>query len=313
MASRVPDFARAHVAPEVAPKPGPQHPASPGHAAGGLLALQHAAGNRAVAGLMAQRVVQRHPEATSNAEMGEPDVQPGTAPGTAPPTSATEPGGGGGGTGTTGTTSGALTGAARTKAINDALNASNTGQWALGILAKWKIPVDWEYGGVGSFHQTGKIFLNKSLSVGAAALVMMHEAQHANTYMSGNAADVNALGREEFVKKKIADEAEAVVRQIEGMAVTQGLGLEIAGAGVGTTHKDRYLKAFNAKSAELQKANPAMSTADVNAQARTFARDTEVTNMFYDGTFITSTGITPTTYSQHYGKVWDGAHTPPAK
>src|SRR6185369_12893565 len=108
------------------PKAGPQAPASPGYIEGGLLALQAEVGNRAIAGMMAQRVVQRHPEATSNAEMGEPELQPGTATETAPPTSSsTEPGGGGGGTGTTGTTSGALTGAARTKARNDALNASN--------------------------------------------------------------------------------------------------------------------------------------------------------------------------------------------
>jgi hypothetical protein len=247
--------------------------------------------------------------------MGEPEVQPGTATETAPPASATTEPGGGGGTGTTGTTSPVLTGAARAKAITDGLNASATGQWALSILTKWKIPVDWEYtAGPGSFHSEGKIFLNKSLSIGGAILVMMHEAQHADTFKSGNAAKVKELGREEFIKKKIADEAEAVVRQIEGMAVTATLGLSMADAGVGPTHKERYLKAFNAKAQELRKANPAMSTADVNAQARTFARDTEVTNMFTDGTFITSTGgPTPTTYSQHYGKIWDAANTPPAK
>jgi uncharacterized protein DUF6782 len=314
MARRVPDFARTPASPEVAPKLGPQQPAAPDHIAGGLLALQSEVGNRAIAGLMARRrVVQRHPDMTSNEQVGEPTAQPGTATETAPPANASTEPGGGGGTGTTGTTSPALTGAARAKAITDALNASATGMWALGILTKWKIPVDWEYGGVGSFHQEGKIFLNKSLSIGGATLVMMHEAQHADTFKSGNAAKIKELGREEYVKKKIADEAEAVVRQIEGMAVTESLGLTMADAGVGATHKDRYLKAFNAKAQELRKANPAMSTADVNAQARTFARDTEVTNMFYDGTFITSTGITPTTYSQHYGKQWDAANTPPAK
>jgi len=302
----------------MAPKPGPQAPASPDHIEAGLLALQREVGNRAIAGIMARRVVQRHEDMSTNAQVGDPEVQPGTATDTAPPTSATtEPGGGpGGGTGT-GTTprNPVLTGAARAKAITDGLNASATGMWALSVLTKWKIPVDWEYtGGPGSFHSEGKIYLNKSLSIGGAILVMMHEAQHADTFKSGNAANIKTLGREDYVKKKINDEAEAVVRQIEGMAVTETLGFTMADAGVGATHKERYLKAFNAKAQELRKANPAMSTADVNAQARTFARDTEVNKMFYDGTFITSTGgPTPTTYSQHYGKQWDDEHKSPAK
>ena len=58
---------------------------------------------------------------------------------------------------------------------------------------------------------------------------MMHEAQHADTYKSGKQADRTKLGRAEYVKQSIADEAEAVVRQIEGLAVTTGLGVDMTG------------------------------------------------------------------------------------
>src|SRR6187549_1600813 len=95
MASRVPDHARTSPAPAMAPKPGPQVPASPDQIEAGLLALQREVGNRAIAGIMARRVVQRHEDISTNAQVGEPEVQPGTATETAPPTTATtEPGGG---------------------------------------------------------------------------------------------------------------------------------------------------------------------------------------------------------------------------
>lgn len=263
--------------------------------------LQQTVGNRAIGRLLGAAVVQRHEGPTTNTEVGEPEqaaVEEVSQPGET-------------GTGSTGTGSGKITGEARVKAINDALKASNTGQWALEIIDKWKIPVDYEYGGQGSFHQGGKIYLNKTLGIGGAAIVMMHEAQHANTFKSGKQADRTKLGRAEYIKQMIADEAEAVVRQIEGLAVTQGLGVDMAGAGVDDALKQRYLKAFYKKRDELNASNPEMSTAEVNAICRTHARDTEVTNWFYDGTFVTSTDLN--TYAEFYGKQWDAVNKPPAK
>ena len=274
----------------------------------GLLGLQHEAGNRAVASLIASRVVQRHEGMTTNEEMGEPSTAEAPVETTAPAGPTTEPGTG---TGTTGPKGSGLTGDARTKAITDLMNASATGMWAMGVISKWKIPVDYEYAGQGSYHSSGKIYLNKTLSVGAAASVLMHEAQHADTYKSGSSADPNKMGREEYIKKKIADEAEAVVRQIEGMAVTVGLGYDVAGSGVSDALKERYLKAFYAKRDELEKANPKMSTGEINVICRKHVRDTEVTNWFWDGTFITSTD--KNSYGVFYGDQWDKANKPPAK
>jgi hypothetical protein len=255
--------------------------------------------------------VQRHPGPTTNAEVEQAAAE-GPVEGAAPTTTeaTTQPGTG---TGTTGTTGAGLTGDARKKAIQDTLNASATGMWAMKILDKWKIPVDWEYTGVGSFHQGGKIYLNKSLGVGAAAMTMMHEAQHADTFKSGKQADRTKLGRAEYVKQSIADEAEAVVRQVEGLAVTTGLGVDMTGNSVGQGLKDRYLKAFYAKRDELRKTNPEMTTAQINEICRKTTRDGEVTNWFYDGTFTVSVEETPTSYPDFYGKQWDDVNKPPAK
>ncbi len=315
-------------------------------APGQLLALQRAAGNQAVSGLVGQLVVQRHegPTTDEEAEAAAGQAQPGEVgavptesaageeaiAGAAPEAGAADtaeqdttgqesasPAGAettsqpGVGTGTTGSVGKGLKGDVRKKAIEDVLRASNTGTWALSIVDKWKIPIDWEYGGEGSFQRGGKIFINKTLGVGAAALTLMHEAQHANTYKTGTSADRSKLDRAAYVKLSIADEAEAVVRQVEGLAVTEGLGADMSGSPIDDALKQRYLTAFYKKRDELNKANPAMSTAEVNAICRTSTRDGEVTKWFYDGTFVTSTDHNP--YADFYGKQWDDVHKKPGK
>lgn len=294
-----------------------------------LLALQRAAGNRAVARLMARGVVQRHPGPTTNAEAEDASGAEGPVEEAAAPTDAETADGSAAegpieeaaptnaeatsqpGTGTTGTTGAGLKGEARRKAIEDTLRASDTGTWAMSIIDKWKIPVDYEYAGQGSFHQGGKIYVNRSLGIGAAAITLMHEAQHADTYKSGKQADRKKLARAEYITQSIADEAEAVVRQIEGLAVTTGLGVDMTGAAITDALKNRYLTAFYAKRDELRKSNPEMSTAVINAICRTTVRDGEVTNWFYDGTFVTSTDLN--SYAVFYGKQWDEVNKAPGK
>jgi hypothetical protein len=285
-----------------------------------LLELQRTVGNQAVAQLMRPLAVQRHPGPTENAEVEDSSPQEAEAPGeesagpepageeSAAPSEAgveSQPG-----TGTTGTTGG-LTGAARKKAIEDTLRASNTGTWALAIVDKWKVPVNYEYGGQGSYHQGGNIYINKSLGIGAAALTLMHEAQHADTYKSGKGADRDKLSRADYITQSIADEAEAVVRQIEGMAITKGLGVDMAGAGVTDALKERYLKAFYKKRDELKAANPSMTTGQINDACRKWTRDGEVTTWFHDGTFVTSTNNN--SYAVFYGNQWDEVHKKPGK
>ena len=271
-----------------------------------LARLQQAGGNRAVAAHL-DRVVQRHLEPTTPAEVGQTDA---TDPGLAEPTTtnAVEPG-----TGTGTGTGPAPAGPSRQAQVYAKLNTTDTGRRALGIIDKWKIPVDYHFAGVGSFHQAGKIFVNRSLSIDAATLVTLHEAQHADTFKSGRAADVEKLSRAEYITKKIADEAEAVVRQIEGSVPMTAAGASLAGSGINQGLIDKYRAAFYAKRDELEAADPTMTRAEINRRCRQHARDTEVTNWFTDGTFVTSTGgAANVTYSQHYGKGWDDAHTPPS-
>lgn len=268
--------------------------------------LQRSAGNRAVAAQL-ERVVQRHLQPTAPAEVGQAGA---IDPSLAVPAAAygVEPGTGTG----TGTTTAPAT-PSRQAQVYAKLNTTDTGRWALGVIDKWKIPVDYHFAGVGSFHQAGKIFINRALSIDAATLVTLHEAQHADTFKSGRAADVEKLSRAEYIAKKIADEAEAVVRQIEGSVPMAARGASLAGSGITQGLIDRYRAAFYAKRDELEAADPTMSRAEINRRCRLHTRDTEVTGWFTDGTFVTSTGgAANVTYSQHYGKSWDDAHSPPS-
>jgi hypothetical protein len=190
-----------------------------------------------------------------------------------------------------------MTPVTRQELIEAQMRSTASGRWALEVITNNAVTVEWEYSGTGSFHQGGKIFLNKTTPVVAASIVMMHEAQH-------------ALTRAAFVTAKIADEAEAVVRAIEGAAPMSGAGADIAGSGLTAGLITQYQEAHAAEVKKLKDADPAVSEAVATAAARTTVRDGKVTNWFHDGTFVTSTG--PITYSEHYGRIWDGVHAPPA-
>jgi hypothetical protein len=271
-----------------------------------LLDLQRRAGNQAVSGLVPTLTLQRHEGPTLNEEVEGAETVKTTGEDHETTAADTQPG-----TGTTGRTHGGLKGAARAKAIQDTMRASDTGTWALDSVEKWKIPVDYEFKGQGSFHQGGKIYINTTLGIGAAALTMMHEAQHADTYKSGKQADRSKLSREEYIKQSIADEAEAVVRQIEGLSVTEGLGVDMSGNPITDALKQRYLKAFYKKRDELKAGKPSMATAEINNVCRTSTRDGEVTSWFSDGTFVTSTNNN--SYTVFYGNQWDEVHKAPGK
>jgi hypothetical protein len=202
-----------------------------------------------------------------------------------------------------------MSGPNRQEQIEAVMRTTAAGIWALKVIADHSVDVDWEYTGQGSFHRGGKIFLNKTLSIDGAAIVMMHEAQHAQTFKTGKAADVAALTREAFVKAKIADEAEAVVRQIEGAEPMQKAGKSLAGSGITAALITKYNTEYAKAAKALREGDPELAEADVHAKARTQTRDGEVTNWFHDGTFVTSTGNI--TYSDHYGNYWDSQHKPP--
>jgi hypothetical protein len=197
----------------------------------------------------------------------------------------------------------------RQELIEAEMRKTASGLWALQVIAANNVAVDWEFTGTGSFHQAGKIFLNKTTPIVGASIVMMHEAQHALTFKTGKAADAAKMTRGGFVAAKIADEAEAVVMAIEGAAPMAKAGADITGSGLNAGLIKQYQDAHVAAVKKYKAADPALTDVAAAAKARVMVRDTTVTNWFHDGTFMTSTG--PITYSEHYGNIWDGVNNPP--
>lgn len=276
-----------------------------------LLRLQREAGNEAVHHLVTQPL-QRH-LGPSLAE--EVEVHPGT--GTTTDTGPAPSGPTEAGTGAEGPApeeAGAEAAEeeeepSRQDQIEQVLRKTGAGNWALGVLEDHAVDVEWEFDGTGSYFQGGKIYLNRSLSINAAAVVMMHEAQHALTSASGATASVRDLERDAYVREMIADEAEAVVRQIEGATEMEEQGLDASGGGLTSGLMEQYHTAHRLIMLLLRKLEPESEAEDLRRRARRAVRDTVVTNWFHDGTFVTSTG--GISYGEHYGSFWDQIHAPP--
>lgn len=199
--------------------------------------------------------------------------------------------------------------ASRQEQIEQVLRKSRAGNWALGVLQDHSVDVEWDFDGTGSYFQGGKIYLNRSLSINAAAIVMIHEAQHALTEATTDDPDVMAVSRDEYVREMIADEAEAVVRQIEGATEMEEQDLDTSGSGTSSGLIEQYHTAHRLTMFLLRKLHPEAEAEELQRRARTIVRNSVVTNWFHDGTFVTSTG--GISYGDHYGNFWDQVHTPP--
>lgn len=61
----------------------------------------------------------------------------------------------------------------------------------------------------GGFHRSGEIWLDRTKNELHWLKSMAHEITHLHTFLSGGAADISAMGREEFVNAKMTDEINA--------------------------------------------------------------------------------------------------------
>lgn len=260
-----------------------------GHA---LHHLQRTAGNAAVARRLA---VQRH-EGPS-IPPGAPPIQSGSI----------EPWGGA----TAGPASG-VTEARQWSDIRSVLTQTESGQWALRKKRRHNPTLILTYAGPGGYHQSGTIRIQSNYPRLTAAHVFIHEMQHATTFFEGRAADVTSLSRSEYVRRKIEDEVQAVLRQIDMVDQYQapredGTTRDFPRSQLPTVYRE-YHRAYNRYlESHPDQEEPARATG-----ARTAGRR-RVRRAFSDGTVTTSTSGGTMSYSDHYGNYWDSQHpAPPA-
>ena len=198
----------------------------------------------------------------------------------------------------------ALAGQTREQRIRAELGKIAWGSWALGVVATRGISVVWDFAGTGSYHSGGTIYLNRRTPAPEAALVMVHEAQHAETYITGRGANATALGRAEFITRMIADEAEASTRQLEAAVGVTDAGVTAGSVGQSATMVQQFRTQWAAVGARLRAEG--VTGDEVNRRAHAELRDGLVLGWFNDGTYRTSTsGAAAITYAQHYGNEWD--------
>jgi hypothetical protein len=189
--------------------------------------------------------------------------------------------------------------------IQTSLSGHAHGTWAVSTVAALGTGVLVNSTQPGSFFAPAenKIHLNTSLTAPTAASVFVHEAFHAWSSRTHHTADINTLGRADYVTAMVNEETSAVVNQIS-LVTEQG-----ATSAPGGIPSEAMYKAY---SDAWKKAHDETTGDDAAKKAAGDAAGRQVANgWFYDGTFVTSTTKQP--YADYYGGSWDGVHNPPAK
>lgn len=283
-----------------------------------VLALQQSAGNRATSALIETLTpIQRHAGPSTIAASESPETPAGTLTerfksffgfGSASATAAAAAPAGAAAAAAPAAAPAGPTQDSRAKEVKPFLDASEEGKAAQDIMGKRKVTVDWLYAGSGSFFDgENGVHINKSENAPSAALVFVHEMNHAEYHHLGKTADISKLDRATYVKTMIDEEAEGTVKSIVAKIEMEG-GLQVC-LNASFVMEKEYAVAYKNAIDELVKKNPAASEQEKKNAGRQ-AGLKRVNEGFYDGTIVTST--TGESYANYYGKAWDKMNAPPA-
>ncbi|MGH2947769.1 MAG: hypothetical protein ACRDPC_16210 [Solirubrobacteraceae bacterium] len=151
-------------------------------------------------------------------------------------------------------------------------------------------PVKWS--ARSGFHRSGEIWLDRTKNESHWLKSMAHEITHLHTFLSGGAADISAMGREEFVNAKMSDEINAHAASY--VALLQ-LGATTAPA-QGFTEFQRHLT----------------RTAPLAVRERDWTQVEQLAKTWIEQRYRTDpawrTGNTGENYYDYWGAAWDRAH-----
>ena len=216
----------------------------------------------------------------------------------------------------------APSGAERKTNVEDILEDSEEGRTAKTIAAepapkKPAVVINWEgIRNAGSYFQApSSVTFDVGLTDEQTALAYVHEMNHAAASALGKSADVNALGRDEYLDATFKEETEGTViailaarhtnEAVEAEAEKQKV--SAPGMTAGFAFDTEYWKAHDDAIAALPKDT---SPADKEKKGRA-AGTAKIFSGFKDGTIKTSMRGNPS-YVKWYGDIWDGAHPKPA-
>ena len=187
--------------------------------------------------------------------------------------------------------------AATRKKVMDTLEAAPRTKTLLDDITKLRgdLNFDMKWSNQGTYHTTGAISLDRNKNYVTWSTSLAHELVHLHTFLSGKAADIKAMSREDFVKAKMEDEINAQATSYVAL-LQQG-------------KKTSTAKGFGAFRAHLEKDHAKTLTdsdwAEIERLAKVWLED----KYRNDATWQTSN--THENYYDYWGKAWDKAHPTP--
>jgi pilus assembly protein Flp/PilA len=182
-------------------------------------------------------------------------------------------------------------------AVQEAAKFSPTVRAAIEAMNEHGITISTGTAGGGSYYSGGAIVLDPNSGLDADTFV--HEMNHAIYDQEGRHANVDTMGRQEYIDAAIAEEIEGSVQGAQAV-------YELLQAGQ-TVPKPSFFDAYEKGIADLLATNPAATPEEQMAAGREGIRQ-RFHDAFYNGEFVTSTTGVP--YPDYYGQGWDDAHPP---
>jgi hypothetical protein len=191
------------------------------------------------------------------------------------------------------------------EAVAAILNEIESGRNALVEMERYAVEVKFEMGG-GTHYLASKNWAVIDGSQGAqlAALNFIHEMNHARYHSEGLRVDIGGTDQEFYIKGRIEEEAEGLVRSIEAKKELAAAGLDVSQVRypLEKAYTQAYQKAQNAARVRERGITPA--ELDHIGQVAGTAR---VIQGLVNGEVLGSTSLLP--YTEVYGDCWSTADT----
>jgi hypothetical protein len=211
--------------------------------------------------------------------------------------------------------------------IKKILETIPTGKAALKTMADLKIEAKFVKGAGCYFDPiTDTMILDPDYTLNMLAMAFVHEMNHATAraksikgnlkslsqaeiatkMTAGNVAELKTLSRDAYIKNRVNEEAEGVVKSIEAKIELEGMKVDLSKDEfpLEKDYRDAYKLGVN----DARKTHPMFSDVGLRDFGREAGKQAVIKG-FMDGKVVTSNS--KETYGSYYGKDWDRFH--PAK
>lgn len=184
------------------------------------------------------------------------------------------------------------------------LDAIPTGKEALSVWKGYEVKVTFE-GGSGSAFRRGSnlVIMDSDKSPLDAALTFVHEMVHAQHYHEGRTAEAQSFSRDEYVQKRLEEEAEAESKSINAKIELSRLGIDVSNAQ--SLFEQAYVGTFEVEVAMQKARHPQLSNDDLNRLGEEVAKKSIVTTLRLEKAVTSRDGKS---YAAFYGSLWDSKH-----